>query len=89
MGMVVMGTDAEGLRDALSLGQPTIPPMVAPPPLHLLGNENFRIDGASPSSNGFCRSQNSKINAEGVFYRCGRPTQTCSQTLWSLVVAQP
>ncbi|KAJ1494144.1 hypothetical protein T484DRAFT_1878323 [Baffinella frigidus] len=31
IGMVVMGTDAAGLRDALSLGQPTIPPMVRAP----------------------------------------------------------
>jgi len=31
LGMVVAGTDAAGLRDALALGQPTIPPMVPPP----------------------------------------------------------
>jgi hypothetical protein len=29
--MVVAGTDAAGLRDALALGQPTIPPMVRAP----------------------------------------------------------
>ena len=36
LGMVVAGTDAAGLRDALALGQPTIPPMVPPPPSLLL-----------------------------------------------------
>ena len=31
LGLLVAGTDAQGLRDALTMGQPTIPPMVRAP----------------------------------------------------------
>jgi len=31
LGLLVAGTDAHGLRDALAMGQPTIPPMVRAP----------------------------------------------------------
>jgi len=31
LGLVIVGADEDGLRDVLSLGQPTIPPMVRPP----------------------------------------------------------